>query len=81
MTFMTIGFVLGVGRCRTGSGPAPLPANPHDILLKPHLVKTFKISRVYWTMDTKPNELCSKIPFIYDLFIEGVAKRKEKNRL
>jgi len=32
-------------------------------------------------MDTKPNELGLKVQFIYDLFIEGVAKRKEKNRL
>ena len=40
-----VSLVLGGGRCRTGGGPAPLPADPHDILLKPHLVETFKISR------------------------------------
>ena len=36
---------------------------------------------VYWTMDTKSNELRLKVQFIYDLFIEGVATRKEENRL
>jgi AcrR family transcriptional regulator len=33
---------------------------------------------VYWTMDTKANELGSKVPFIYDLFLKGVVKRKQK---
>jgi len=33
---------------------------------------------IYWTMDTKLNELGSKVPFIYDLFLKGAAKRKEK---
>jgi AcrR family transcriptional regulator len=29
----------------------------------------------YWTMYPEPNGLVSKIPFIYDLFLKGVAKR------
>lgn len=33
---------------------------------------------IYWTMDTKLNGLGSKVPFIYDLFLKGAAKRKEK---
>jgi hypothetical protein len=40
-----VSLVLGGGGCRAGGDPATLPADPHDILLKPHLVKTFKISR------------------------------------
>ena len=30
---------------------------------------------VYWTMYPEQNGLVSKIPFIYDLFLKGVAKR------